>query len=163
MKMLKNMLQERLASPEKQYRDFFDYVVEELKKEKPILTEPIALDLMFVLLFASFETTSLAITLAIKFLTDHPSVLVKLTVSNSTFPEIVFYPVFIQWSITPSLYQEEHETIRRSRDAIHSGITWKEYKSMTFTSLVSQMSNSLPKASSHWLITMIQVNYFRIY
>ncbi|KAJ8633643.1 hypothetical protein MRB53_026979 [Persea americana] len=136
MKMLKNMLQERLASPEKQYRDFFDYVVEELKKEKPILTEPIALDLMFVLLFASFETTSLAITLAIKFLTDHPSVLVKLTVSNSTFPEIVFYPVFIQWSITPSLYQEEHETIRRSRDAIHSGITWKENKSMTFTSLV---------------------------
>ncbi|XXG77755.1 hypothetical protein AAC387_Pa08g1849 [Persea americana] len=110
MKMLKNMLQERLASPEKQYRDFFDYVVEELKKEKPILTEPIALDLMFVLLFASFETTSLAITLAIKFLTDHPSVLVKLT--------------------------EEHETIRRSRDAIHSGITWKENKSMTFTSLV---------------------------
>ena len=80
MKMLKKMLQERRAMPRKQQTDFFDYVVEELQKEGTILTEAIALDLMFVLLFASFETTSLAITCAVKFLSDNPLVSKQLEV-----------------------------------------------------------------------------------
>lgn len=80
MKMLKNMLQERREMHRKQQTDFFDYVIEELKKEGTVLTEAIALDLMFVLLFASFETTSLAITYAIKLLSDHPTVLKQLQV-----------------------------------------------------------------------------------
>ncbi|URE06987.1 Cytochrome P450 [Musa troglodytarum] len=67
------MLKERRNSPRKQHGDFFDSVIEELNKEKSLITEPIALDLMFVLLFATFETTSQALTLAIKFLTDHPN------------------------------------------------------------------------------------------
>uniref|UniRef100_A0A7N2N2G5 Cytochrome P450 87A3 n=1 Tax=Quercus lobata TaxID=97700 RepID=A0A7N2N2G5_QUELO len=107
MRMLKTMLQERRAMPRKQQSDFFDYVLEELRKDGTILTEAIALDLMFVLLFASFETTSLAITLAIKFLSDHPLVLKQLT--------------------------EEHEAILNQRENADSGLTWKEYKSMTFT------------------------------
>lgn len=84
MRMLKKLLQERRENPRKHGSDFFDYVVEELQKEGTILTEAIALDLMFVLLFASFETTSIAITLAIKFLTDHPLVLNQLRVCAST-------------------------------------------------------------------------------
>lgn len=80
MRMLKKLLQERRMNPRKQQSDFFDYVLEELKKEGTILTESIALDLMFVLLFASYETTSLALTLAMKFLSDHPMVLQRLTV-----------------------------------------------------------------------------------
>ncbi|KAK9984450.1 hypothetical protein SO802_033975 [Lithocarpus litseifolius] len=107
MRMLKTMLQERRAMPRKQQSDFFDYVLEELRKDGTILTEAIALDLMFVLLFASFETTSLAITLAIKFLSDHPLVLKQLT--------------------------EEHEAILNQRENADSGLTWKEYKSMTYT------------------------------
>lgn len=92
MRILKTMLQERRAMPRKQQSDFFDYVLEELRKDGTILTEAIALDLMFVLLFASFETTSLAITLAIKFLSDHPLVLKQLTVKNFyiKFKTIVF-------------------------------------------------------------------------
>ncbi|KAF3448499.1 hypothetical protein FNV43_RR09212 [Rhamnella rubrinervis] len=107
MRMLKKLLQERRENPRKHGSDFFDYILEELQKEGTILTEAIALDLMFVLLFASFETTSLAITLAIKFLTDHPLVLNQLT--------------------------EEHEAILKQRENADSGLTWKEYKSMTFT------------------------------
>ena len=83
MGMLKKLLQERRENPRKHGSDFFDYVLVELQKEGTFLTEAIALDLMFVLLFASFETTSLAITLAIKFLTDHPLVLNQLTVCES--------------------------------------------------------------------------------
>lgn len=81
MKMLKTMLEERRANPRKEQTDFFDYVLEELQRKDTILTEAIALDLMFVLLFASFETTSLATTVAIKLLHDHPLALKKLTVS----------------------------------------------------------------------------------
>ncbi|XP_013584905.1 PREDICTED: cytochrome P450 87A3-like isoform X3 [Brassica oleracea var. oleracea] len=107
MRMLRNMLQERRRKPRKNPIDFFDYVIEEIQKEGTILTEEIALDLMFVLLFASFETTSLALTLAIKFLSDDPEVLKRLT--------------------------EEHETILRNREDADSGLTWEEYKSMTYT------------------------------
>lgn len=89
MKMLKNLLQERRENPKKQRSDFFDFVLEELKKEGTILTEEIALDLMFVLLFASFETTSLAITLGVKFLSDHPLVLNQLRVCESDLKPFV--------------------------------------------------------------------------
>ncbi|KAL1556818.1 hypothetical protein AAHA92_12393 [Salvia divinorum] len=72
MKMLKDMLQERREKPRKTQTDFFDYVLREIERKDTMLTEDIALDLMFVLLFSSFETTSLALTLAIKFLVHHP-------------------------------------------------------------------------------------------
>ncbi|XP_015584598.1 cytochrome P450 87A3 [Ricinus communis] len=107
MKILKNLLNERRRNPRQHQRDFFDYVLEDLQKEGSVLTEEIVLDLMFVLLFASFETTSLAITMAVKFLSDHPLALKQLT--------------------------EEHEAILENRENADSGITWKEYKSMTFT------------------------------
>lgn len=101
------MLQERRKMPRKENKDFFDYVLEELSKQGTMLTEGIALDLMFALLFASFETTSLALTLAMKYLTDYPLVLQTLT--------------------------EEHDAILKSRENMDSGLTWKEYKSLTFT------------------------------
>ncbi|KAG0454018.1 hypothetical protein HPP92_025322 [Vanilla planifolia] len=107
MAMLKKILAERMESTSKECDDFFDCVVKELKKDRPILTQGIALDLMFVLLFASFETTSLVLTLAVKLLSDHPQVLAKLT--------------------------EEHGLILMNRRQQNSGITWKEYKSMKFT------------------------------
>ncbi|KAK2372160.1 cytochrome P450, family 708, subfamily A, polypeptide [Trifolium repens] len=107
MKMLTNMLQERREMPRKQQMDFFDYVIEELRKKGTMLTEAIALDLMFVLLFASFETTSLALTYAIKLLSDNPLVFKQL--------------------------QEEHEAIIKRRENPNSGVTWQEYKSMKFT------------------------------
>ncbi|KAI3925800.1 hypothetical protein MKX01_003359 [Papaver californicum] len=110
MKMLKDLLQERRTAPKSSHVDFFDYVLEELDKEGTVLTEAIALDLMFVLLFASFETTSLAITLAIKLLTENPAVLAELT--------------------------DEHEAIIRNRENKDSELTWQEYKSMTFTAQV---------------------------
>ncbi|XP_076936233.1 cytochrome P450 87A3-like [Bidens hawaiensis] len=107
MIMLKNMLEARRAKPNKFKNDFFDYVLEELKQNDTILTEEIALDLIFALLFANFETTSQAITIAIKFLTDNPLALKEL--------------------------REEHEKILRKRENLEAGLAWEEYKSMTFT------------------------------
>nr|XP_043630703.1 cytochrome P450 87A3-like [Erigeron canadensis] len=122
MKMLKNMLEERRRKPNKANTDFFDYVLEELKRDNTILTEAIALDLMFTLLFVSYETTSMALLVAIKLLTDNPPALKELT--------------------------EEHGKILKARENTKSGLTWEEYKSMTFTFQVIneavRMTNIVP-------------------
>lgn len=81
MKVLRGMMKERMAEPERPCEDFFDHVIQELRREKPLLTETIALDLMFVLLFASFETTALALTIGVKLLTENPKVVDALRVS----------------------------------------------------------------------------------
>ncbi|XP_004298750.1 PREDICTED: cytochrome P450 87A3-like [Fragaria vesca subsp. vesca] len=104
---LKDMLQERRATSRKQPIDFFDYVLQELDKEGTVLTEEICFDLMFLLLYTSFETTSTAMTLLLKFVSEHPPVLKQLT--------------------------EEHEKIIKRRENANSGLTWEEYKSMKFT------------------------------
>src|SRR5579859_2190595 len=84
MKVLRKMMRERMADPGRQSEDFFDVLIEELRREKPVMTEAVTLDLMFVLLFASFETTALALTLGVKLLTENPKVVDALRVSNTT-------------------------------------------------------------------------------
>ncbi|KAL6633792.1 hypothetical protein ACP70R_026463 [Stipagrostis hirtigluma subsp. patula] len=122
MKVLKKMMGERMADPGRRSEDFFDVLIEELRREKPVMTEAVALDLMFVLLFASFETTALALTLGIKLLGENPRVLEALT--------------------------EEHEAIARNRKDSDAALTWAEYKSMTFTSMVTleivRLANIVP-------------------
>lgn len=86
MRVLKKMLEERRSSPERRKGDFFDRVIDELQNDQTMMTEAIALDLIFLLLFTSFETTSLALTMAVKYLTLHPQVLNKLTVCTICLP-----------------------------------------------------------------------------
>ncbi|GLJ36847.1 hypothetical protein SUGI_0743910 [Cryptomeria japonica] len=110
MDKLKKMLAKRRENPHLENADFFDHLISELNKQGTLLTEDIALDLIFVLLFASFETTSLAVTLALKFVTENPKALKEL--------------------------QEEHEAILARKEDKESELTWTEYKSMRFTSNV---------------------------
>eukprot|EP00261_Vitis_vinifera_P040313 XP_019081556.1 PREDICTED: cytochrome P450 87A3 isoform X1 [Vitis vinifera] len=110
MKTIRNMLDERRASPEREDKDYIDFVLEEMQKDQTILTEEIVLDLLFALPFATYETTSSALVLAIQYLGSHPSALAEIT--------------------------KEHESILRSRERVDSGITWNEYKSMNFTMMV---------------------------
>ncbi|RZC52583.1 hypothetical protein C5167_021003 [Papaver somniferum] len=110
MEILKDMLQERRKKPKSYQEDFFDYILDELKTEGTVLTEAIGLDLIFLLLFASFETTSVSTTFAIKLLTENPAVLEELT--------------------------EEHEALIHRRKNEDEQLTWKEYKSMKFTTQV---------------------------
>ncbi|KAI8005253.1 Cytochrome P450 87A3 [Camellia lanceoleosa] len=109
VKVIKDVFKERKQSQVPRH-DFLDHLLEEVKKEGTFLTEEIAMDLVFVLLFATYETTSTAVTFATKFLADHPSTLAELT--------------------------KEHGTILRSRESEESEMTWEEYKSMTFTHMI---------------------------
>lgn len=84
MKMLKELIDERKeASGRRGSIDFIDVLLEELNEEKPLISENVALDLIFLLLFASFETTASAITAVVRFLTDNPEALQELAVSTS--------------------------------------------------------------------------------
>ncbi|KAJ1294319.1 hypothetical protein BS78_01G137500 [Paspalum vaginatum] len=90
--------------------DFFDAVIDELDKLDSEINENIALDLLFLLLFASHETTSIGLTAILKFLTDNPKALQELT--------------------------EGQENVQKRRADPDSEITWEEYKTMKFTSHV---------------------------
>ncbi|KAM0834369.1 hypothetical protein ACQ4PT_063632 [Festuca glaucescens] len=110
-KVLKALLKERLGTvPRKRHGDFLDHVVDEVESGRGIIDENLAVDLVAALLFGSFATLAPALTLAMKFLTDNPNVVQAL--------------------------KEEHEAILKKREDASSGITWEEYKSMTFTTQV---------------------------
>uniref|UniRef100_A0A453A6J7 Cytochrome P450 87A3 n=1 Tax=Aegilops tauschii subsp. strangulata TaxID=200361 RepID=A0A453A6J7_AEGTS len=110
MKILQEMLNERKKETHRESVDFIDLLINDMKEKNTIMNEKIALDLLFLLLFAGFETTSSGITAALKFLADDPKALQELI--------------------------EEHNNIRKRRIDPDSEITWEEYKSMKFTSHV---------------------------
>ncbi|KAK7839191.1 cytochrome p450 708a2 [Quercus suber] len=99
-------LEERKSNPEIRKGDFLDQILADMKTET-FLTDKFVIYMMFGLLFASFETISSTLTLAIMLINENPKVIQELT--------------------------EEHEAILKNREDVNSGLTWKEYKSMTFT------------------------------
>ncbi|XP_021904507.1 cytochrome P450 87A3-like, partial [Carica papaya] len=109
IKVIKEMLKERRSS-KAVHNDFLDYLLKEVDKDNTILSEGIAVDLIFALLFATYETTSASITLLMKFISEKPQVLLEL--------------------------KKEHRGIVEKRENENSQITWEEYKSMTFTHMV---------------------------
>ncbi|GAB4834361.1 hypothetical protein Ancab_032616 [Ancistrocladus abbreviatus] len=84
VKVIQHIFNERKQQSKAQHHDFVDFLLEEVKREDTFLDEEGAVDLVFVLLFASHETASSAMTLAINFLAHNPSVLHQLTVINET-------------------------------------------------------------------------------
>uniref|UniRef100_A0A453LCQ9 Cytochrome P450 87A3 n=1 Tax=Aegilops tauschii subsp. strangulata TaxID=200361 RepID=A0A453LCQ9_AEGTS len=111
MKILRKLFDERKKAPSRREKvDFIDLLIDTIKEDKLAMSDNFALNLIFLLLFAGFETTSSGITAAIKFLTDNPKALQELT--------------------------DEHENIRKRRASPDAEITWEEYKSMNFTSCV---------------------------
>jgi len=93
MKMLKAQLGARRNEPEHEAVDFFDLVIHVLDKPDSELNENIALDLLFLMLFASHETTSIGLTAILKFRTDNPQSIAgtngKQIVGSTTPIEIV--------------------------------------------------------------------------
>ena len=86
MKMLKQQLSERRnCTVERETVDFFDLVIDELNKPNPIMDESTVLDLLLTMLFASHETTSMVLTVILKYLTDNPKALQELTVSRLSY------------------------------------------------------------------------------
>ncbi|GMY34183.1 cytochrome P450 87A3-like [Fagus crenata] len=138
IKLITSMLEERKRNPELRKGDFLDVIVQEMKTET-FLTDNFVISMMFGLLLASFETISSTLTLAIKLINDNPKVVQQLT--------------------------EEHEAILKNREDANSGLTWKEYKSLTFTHGVINESLRLGSVAPGILrrtLQDIQVNGYTI-
>ncbi|KAI9182146.1 hypothetical protein LWI28_022552 [Acer negundo] len=78
MKVIKDMYQARKASKNRSHGDFMDRLLEEVEKENTIVDESLAINLVFVLLFAAYEAASQALTLLTKFVFENPNVLQEL-------------------------------------------------------------------------------------
>lgn len=113
-KMMRNMIEERKASPEKRRGDILDTLIDDLGKEK-FVSENFLVYFIFGLVLASFENISSTLTLAINLLTEQPLLVQEL--------------------------EKENEEILRNRESGETELTWKEYKSMKFTMQVNISHN----------------------
>ncbi|KAF9675616.1 hypothetical protein SADUNF_Sadunf09G0050700 [Salix dunnii] len=109
LKMFKDTLMERINDPSKRRGDFLDQAIDDMETEK-FLTVDFIPQLLFGILFATFESISTTLTLTFKFLSENTRAVEELTA--------------------------EHDAIMRKRENPNSRLTWEEYKSMTFTQMV---------------------------
>lgn len=106
LKIMKTMIEDRQAKlPEERTRgDFLDHIVEDMKTNN-LLTSDLISYTMFGLLLATFETISTTLTMML--LTQHPLVVQEL--------------------------ERENKEIVQKRGSVETGMTWKEFRSLTFT------------------------------
>ncbi|KAK4848116.1 hypothetical protein QYF36_009489 [Acer negundo] len=109
MKAIEEIYLERKAS-KIPGNDFLDNIIAETAKKDTFLNDTNVTKLPFAILLAGYESTPQAVTLVTKLVADHPDVLAEL--------------------------MKEHDAILNNRENKNSGITWEEYKSMTFTHMV---------------------------
>ncbi|XP_050238056.2 beta-amyrin 16-alpha-hydroxylase CYP87D16-like [Mercurialis annua] len=107
LKIIRETMVERGDYGETSRGDFLDSLIEDLKAENSLLTNDLITFVIFALLLATSETIPSTLTLAIKLLTEHPLIMQELV--------------------------RENEEILVNRENKETGLTWKEYKSMTFT------------------------------
>ncbi|CAN0902710.1 Cytochrome P450 87A3 [Linum grandiflorum] len=115
MRIITTLLEERQQvqgrrKKEGRRSDYLDFVIAEMERDGSPLTKTRALDLLFILTFATFESTSSAIVSAFHYLGQHPAALEELT--------------------------REHEAILERKKEGETGINWEDYQSMTFTHMV---------------------------
>ncbi|PKI31216.1 hypothetical protein CRG98_048393, partial [Punica granatum] len=73
LRLMKDLIDERRAMPEKHRGNFIDQMIDGIKTES-FLSDDFVMYVMFGILFASFETIASTLTLAIMFLIEHPMV-----------------------------------------------------------------------------------------
>ncbi|KAH9757409.1 cytochrome P450 87A3 [Citrus sinensis] len=120
---MKMMIEDRQAKlPEERTRgDFLEHIVEDMKTNN-LLTSDLISYMMFGLLLATFETISTTLTLTVMLLTQHPLLVQEL--------------------------ERENKEIVQKRRNVETGMTWEEFRSLTFTKQVInevlRMGNFVP-------------------
>ncbi|MCL7027672.1 hypothetical protein MKW94_027978 [Papaver nudicaule] len=132
LKLVRDILGARIKSresdvtqqqPQRQPMIVLDQLIDDLKTtSEEFITESFIVIFLFSILLATLEPVSSVLTLAMVYLTDNPLVVKEL--------------------------KEEYERVLKNRENAGSGLTWTEYKSMTFTHQVVnetlRMSNTVP-------------------
>lgn len=79
MNFIREVLKQRLASPEKRQGDFLDHAIQDMNAND-FLTKEFIVQLFFGLMFVTYDAISTMTALTLKLLDDSPDVLEELTV-----------------------------------------------------------------------------------
>ncbi|CAE6195901.1 unnamed protein product [Arabidopsis arenosa] len=112
-KLLKGLIQKKKESKQG-LGDFLDILFDEMEKDGAVLDIDRAVNLIFTFFILSQETTPGIVAATVKLVADNPDVMEEL--------------------------KREHEAVVQNRVDKEAGITWEEYKSMTFTHMVIKES-----------------------
>lgn len=96
MEIIRREIEERLSSPDARKGDLLDHFISDTKNEA-FLTSKFISYMIMVLLIAGFDAVSSAMTIAIKYLSENPDVVQKLTV-NCSFPELYIAKVLSKFA-----------------------------------------------------------------
>ncbi|KAK8567370.1 hypothetical protein V6N12_005960 [Hibiscus sabdariffa] len=128
VKMLKQLMEERRASS-RDYDDILYRLLLHGKDSNYSLTDEEIIDQIIIVLFSGYETVSVTLMMAIKYLHDHPKALREL--------------------------RDEHLAIRKKKKP-GEAIDWSDYKSMNFTraviyetSRLATVVNGLMRKTTH--------------
>ena len=77
---LKIVISERRKEKRIVKQDFLDQVLEKADEDEEQFNDQVVLDFLFGFLFAGYDTTSIAMTMAVKYLTETPRALHELRV-----------------------------------------------------------------------------------
>lgn len=114
--------------------DFLDILFDEMGKDGAVLDIDRAINLIFTFFILAQETTPGILAATVKLVADHPDVMEELKVFFFTLESFYF---FISHECLPTKpFQREHEAVVQNRGDKEAGVTWEEYKSMTFTHMV---------------------------
>jgi len=79
---LRNVISERKKEKRIVKEDFLDQVLEKTVEDKEHFNDEVVLDYLFSSLFAGYDATSVAMTMAVKYLTETPRALNELRVTG---------------------------------------------------------------------------------
>lgn len=83
LSIIREIIKDRLLSPETPYSDYLSYIMTDMGKEK-FITDDSVVKLLFGLLFVSFDSLSTTLTLVLMFLEENPKALQEITVCLSS-------------------------------------------------------------------------------
>ncbi|KAG6784078.1 hypothetical protein POTOM_009762 [Populus tomentosa] len=116
LKLIRDTTEEKRASPESRRGDLLDRLIDVMKSDN-LLTENLISYVIFVLLFA----------------TSGRSPQLQVWPSSYWQSMLLLCKFSAKTPVDGYCYQKENEEIISSREDKETGLTWKEYKSMTFT------------------------------
>ncbi|KAI4370238.1 hypothetical protein MLD38_018608 [Melastoma candidum] len=104
--LIRGILGDRFSTSDTSPDDLLSRMIRD-RENYEFLTEDFVVKLLFGLIYVSVDSVAVILTLALKFLAENPKALKELN--------------------------DEHEAILKQREDSSTPLTWKEYKSMTFT------------------------------
>lgn len=144
MTLIKKMVVKKRSAGE-DLGEFFDIIFREMEREGETVSLDNAIQYIYTFFLVNLETTPRFLAAAVKLISDHPEVMQELQVHQSfslhplIYIELLLhlyqFPNRVMYELTIST-QREHEAFVQNKTDKEAGLSWEDYKSMTFTQMV---------------------------